>query len=88
MLRLPWFGTPTGFWSVAASRGIFLPDSGSFRVGKEKKYIALESYRNESEMANLLYWQLTCQSFYNTEEWEWMYLDNGYTGDFGFIFFE
>jgi protein-L-isoaspartate(D-aspartate) O-methyltransferase len=58
------------------------------RVGKDKKYIALESYRNESEMANMLYWQLTCQSFYNPEEWEWMYNDNGYTGDFGFIFFE
>ena len=58
------------------------------RVGKDKKYIALESYRNESEMANLLYWQLTCQSFYNPEEWEWVHKDSGYVGDFGFIFFE
>ena len=58
------------------------------RVGKEKKYVAVESYRNEREMANLLYWQLTCESFYNPEEWEWIYQDNGYSGDFGFIFFE
>ena len=58
------------------------------RVGKERKYVAVESYRNEREMANLLYWQLTCQSFYNTEEWVWIHQDSGYTGDHGFIFFE
>ena len=59
------------------------------RVGKtDKKYILLESFRNESEKANLLYWQLTCQSFYSTEEWVWLYNQNGYTGDYGFIFFE
>ena len=58
------------------------------RIGKKKKYIALESFRNEREMANLLYWQLTCRSFYSPEEWEWFYNDCEYTGDFGFIFFE
>lgn len=59
------------------------------RVGKtDNKYIQLESFRNESEKANLLYWQLTCQSFYSTEEWVWLYHQNGYTGDYGFIFFE
>ena len=58
------------------------------RVGKDQKYILVESYRNESEKANLLYWQLTCESFYSPEEWEWIYRDCGYTGDFGFIYFE
>lgn len=58
------------------------------RVGKDKKWLCLESYRNESEKANLLYWQLTCASFYNTKEWVWLYKEWGYTGDYGFIFFE
>ncbi len=58
------------------------------RVGKNKKWLCIESYRNESEKTNLLYWQLTCASFYNREEWEWLYNEWGYTGDYGFIFFE
>ncbi len=58
------------------------------RVGKEKKYIVVESYRNEREKANLLYWQLTCRGFYTPAEWEWFMKDSGYTGDFGCIYFE
>jgi SAM-dependent methyltransferase len=58
------------------------------RVGKDKKWICVESYRDEREKANLLYWQLTCMSFYTPEEWAWLYREWGYTGDYGFIFFE
>ena len=58
------------------------------RVGKQNKHIIVESYRNESEKANLLYWQLTCESFYTPQEWEWFFKDSGYTGDFGFVYFE
>ena len=58
------------------------------RVGKEHKYICVESYRNEEEKVNLLYWQLTCESFYTPEEWAWWYKLCGYTGDHSFIFFE
>ena len=58
------------------------------RVGKDKRHICVESYRNESEKANLLYWQLTCESFYNPEEWRWFYDLCGYEGDEDFIFFE
>lgn len=58
------------------------------RVGKKKKYIVVESYRNEREKANLLYWQLTCESFYTPKEWEWMFEQAGYTGDYGCIYFE
>ena len=38
--------------------------------------------------ANVLYWQLTCMSFYMPEAWAWLYKEWGYTGDYGFIFFE
>jgi ubiquinone/menaquinone biosynthesis C-methylase UbiE len=58
------------------------------RVGRGGKYIVVESYRNEREKVNLLYWQLTCRSFYSTAEWEWFFKLAGYTGDYSFIFFE
>ena len=59
------------------------------RVGKgNKKHIAVESYRNEREKANLLYWQLTCRSFYTPKEWEWVFDQCGYTGDYSYIVFE
>lgn len=58
------------------------------RVGKRNRYLCVESYRNEEEKVNLLYWQLTCESFYTPEEWAWWYKLCGYTGDHSFIFFE
>ncbi len=58
------------------------------RVGVRHKYLMVESYRNQREKANLLYWQLTCRSFYSVEDWEWIFQKVGYGGDYGFIFFE
>lgn len=58
------------------------------RVGKKRKYICVESYRNEVEKANLLYWQVTCEAFCTPEEWEWWFKHAGYTGDHSFIYFE
>lgn len=57
------------------------------RVGRGAKYIMVESFRDEREKANLLYWQLTCLSFHSPESWRWLYERAGYTGDYGFIFF-
>jgi len=57
------------------------------RVG-EQKYLCVESYRNEVEKANLLYWQVTCEAFNTPEEWDWWFRQTGYTGDHSFIFFE
>jgi len=58
------------------------------RVGKKHKYICVESYRNEVEKANLLYWQVTCEAFNTPAEWEWWFRQTGYTGDHSFIYFE
>jgi ubiquinone/menaquinone biosynthesis C-methylase UbiE len=58
------------------------------RVGRGAKHIIIESYRNEREKANLLYWQLTCRSFYMPKEWEWFFERSGYTGDYSYIVFE
>jgi SAM-dependent methyltransferase len=56
------------------------------RVGR-RAYVMVESYRDEREKANLLYWQLTCRSFYSVSDWEWVFERAGYHGDYGFIFF-
>lgn len=57
------------------------------RVGKQG-YIMLESYRNEQELFNVQCWALTCESFFDTAEWIWLYRHFGYTGDYEFIYFE
>ena len=56
------------------------------RVGKNK-YVMLESYNNEQELFNLQCWALTCESFFDTAEWIWLYQHFGYTGDYEFIYF-
>jgi len=58
------------------------------RVGRKNKYICVESYRNEKEKVNLLYWQVTCEMFCTPQEWQWWFESCGYTGDHSFIFFE
>ena len=59
------------------------------RVGSgNNKHIMVESYRNEREKVNLLYWQLTCRSFYTPQEWEWFTDQCGYTGDYSYIVFD
>lgn len=58
------------------------------RVARGNKYICVESYRNETEKANLLYWQVTCEAFNTPDEWEWWFDRTGYSGDHSFIFFE
>ena len=58
------------------------------RVSKKNKYICVESYRNETEKVNLLYWQVTCESFYTPLEWKWFLEQSKYKGDHSFIFFQ
>ena len=57
------------------------------RVGRQG-YIMMESYRNEQELFNVQCWALTCESFFDHEEWPWIYNHFGYTGDYEFIYFE
>ena len=58
------------------------------RVGGKFKHITVECYRNEQEKVNLLYWQLTCRAFHTPKEWEWLFNQAGYTGDYAYIVFE
>jgi ubiquinone/menaquinone biosynthesis C-methylase UbiE len=58
------------------------------RVARGPKHVIVESYRNEREKANLLYWQLTCRAFHTPREWEWLFQQAGYSGDYSYIVFE
>ena len=58
------------------------------RVGKNHKYLCVESWRNQEEKANLLYWQVTCEAFNSPEAWQWWFEQTGYDGDHSFIYFE
>ncbi len=56
------------------------------RVGK-KKYIAVESFKDERQLFNLQCWALTCQTFFSYDEWKWLYKSLKYNGDYEFIYF-
>lgn len=57
------------------------------RIGKSK-YVAVESYRNDLELFNLQCWAKTCESFFDFDEWIWIFKKIGYSGDYEFIYFE
>lgn len=56
------------------------------RISK-KQYLVVESYRNESELFNLQCWALTCNSFFNDKDWEWIFKRNKINGLFELIYF-
>ena len=58
------------------------------RVARGPRHITVESYQTERQKMNLLYWQLTCRSFYSPDEWEWFFARSGYSGDYSYIFFD
>jgi protein-L-isoaspartate(D-aspartate) O-methyltransferase len=58
------------------------------RVGRQHKYLCVESWRNQEEKANLLYWQVTCEAFNSPDAWQWWFCQTGYSGDHSFIYFE
>lgn len=58
------------------------------RVGKKHKFVVNDSYRNEQEKVNLMYWQLTCECFFTPEEWQWVFDKCDYRGDYDCIQFE
>ena len=51
-------------------------------------YLMVESYRNTKELFNLQCWALTCESFFSTKEWIWIFNEYNYNGDYEFIYFK
>src|SRR5262249_39791105 len=78
--------------SINTLHNLYLPDLwsalGELQRVARRKYLVVESYRNEREKVNLLYWQLTCRAFHTPEEWQWLFDRTGYTGDHGLIYFD
>ncbi|MDK9718874.1 MAG: class I SAM-dependent methyltransferase [Trichlorobacter sp.] len=77
--------------SLTSLHNLYLPDlkvalQQMERVGKQK-YLVVEGYRNEEELFNLQCWALTCTAFFTPGEWEWLFKEFGYNGDYEFIFF-
>lgn len=56
------------------------------RISK-KQYIWVESYRNDKELYNLQCWARTADSFFDPDEWRWIFKNFEYTGDYEFIYF-
>jgi protein-L-isoaspartate(D-aspartate) O-methyltransferase len=92
--KLPW---PDRHFDLVISintlHNLLLPDlhaalSEIERVAARHKYIVVESYRNEREKVNLMYWQLTCRAFFMPSDWLWLFEHTGYSGDHAFIYFE
>ena len=57
------------------------------RVGK-KSYVMVESYRNQKELFNLQCWALVLNACYSKKEWEWIFKNNNFKGDYEFIYFQ
>ena len=55
------------------------------RVAKSQKFVCVESFRNEKEKVNLLYWQLTAELFTRMIGVFFFRTD---TGDYEFIYFQ
>jgi protein-L-isoaspartate(D-aspartate) O-methyltransferase len=78
--------------AINTLHNLYLPDLDEAlreieRVGRRHKYIVMDSYRNEQEKVNLMYWQLTCECFFTPREWAFVLERAGYTGDYGCIWF-
>ena len=58
------------------------------RVKRENSYITVEAYRNEKEKFNMMCWVLTGECFFHEKEWEFLFKEFGYSGDYSFVFFE
>jgi ubiquinone/menaquinone biosynthesis C-methylase UbiE len=78
--------------SLGTFHNLRLPDLRAALIEMERVgkcgYLMLESYRNENELFNLQCWALTAESFFDKDEWIWLYKHFGYTGDYEFIYFQ
>jgi SAM-dependent methyltransferase len=79
--------------SINTLHNLYLPDLHAAlremqRVGRAHRYLVVDGYRTEQEKVNLLYWQLTCECFFTPTEWEWIFQQAGYTGDYACIYYE
>ena len=52
------------------------------RLAPGRGYVLVDAYRNEAEREIFLGWVLTAITFLKPEEWETLFQEAGYTGDY------
>ena len=52
------------------------------RVSCGHSYITLDAWRNEQQRINLMKWVLTAETYMHVDEWEKLFSDLGYYGDY------
>lgn len=63
----------------------FLPEVE--RVGR-RAYLQTESFRDEQEWFNLVAWCLTAETILRPEDWQFLFQQYGYSGDYEFVYFD
>lgn len=52
------------------------------RVKKQFAFLTVDAYRNEEEKKRMMMWNLTAQTIMSVDEWEKLFAEVGYTGDY------
>jgi ubiquinone/menaquinone biosynthesis C-methylase UbiE len=52
------------------------------RVSRGKAFIMVDAWRNEEERVRLQNWVVTCKTAMHTRDWEKLFAEVGYTGDY------
>jgi ubiquinone/menaquinone biosynthesis C-methylase UbiE len=52
------------------------------RVSKRHSFITVDAWRNDQEHENLLKWVLTAETFMHVDDWEKLFPEIGFTGDY------
>ena len=52
------------------------------RVSKRHSYITVDAWRNDQEHENLLKWVLTAETYMHVDDWEKLFPEIGFTGDY------
>ena len=52
------------------------------RVSRGHSFITVDAYRTEQEREAMLAWNLTAQTILSVEEWQQLFAEAGYTGDY------
>lgn len=52
------------------------------RVSRKNAFVTMDAWRNDAERESLLKWNLTAKTFMHVDDWQALFREVGYTGDF------
>ncbi|RJR34098.1 MAG: class I SAM-dependent methyltransferase [Deltaproteobacteria bacterium] len=52
------------------------------RVSRGRSFIMVDAWRNEQERENMLKWNLTALTYMHVDDWQKLFAEAGYTGDY------